>query len=693
MKLKLLLTFCVAAVFLKAQNYTWVHGANFRDMAGVYNGIANPLPANTPGARSGAVSWKDNSGNLWLFGGFGFDQQASNGLLGDLWVYEPATNMWQFVKGDSLSMQMGNYGTQGVPAPTNKPGTRVGATGWTDFAGNLWLFGGIGIDNSFSFGELNDLWKYNIATNQWTWVRGSSAAVPTGNYGTMNVPSPTNDPGGRVGPNSWVDGTGKVWLFGGQGIDGTSNSGSLNDLWRYDPATNEWTWIGGNNVVDQTGIYGTLSVPSTTNMPGSRALAASWIDASNNLWLFGGNGLDGSSFFPDALNDLWRYNTTTNEWTWMGGANVSAQNGQYGTLGSPSPNNVPGSRFGHSAFRDNANMVYIFGGFGLDASSLSQDAMNDLWKFNMTTSEWTWIHGSNTQLDIGSHGTLGMPAITNSPPSRAMSATWSDASGNFWLMGGNGFDGQYGDFNDLWKFKDCMLPSLVAATSNSALCGGETVSLTASGAATYTWSNPTTLLVGNPVVVSPTVTTSYTITAATSSGCIGSAVFTQTVVALNPTVTITSSKPTTCSYESTTVTLVGANSYSWHTSSPSSSSITVINPSVTTVYTVTGFNNTCFHKTTFTQTVGGCVGIASGSQELSGIRLYPNPSNGTFRLHSDESLTGGTFHVYSNNGQEVKNLSIDQDEPIIVTGLAPGVYHYRVSGPGGKAGTGRLIIE
>ncbi len=43
---------------------------------------------NTPGARSNSVSWTDTSGNLWLFGGYGYDANVTLGLLNDLWEFD-----------------------------------------------------------------------------------------------------------------------------------------------------------------------------------------------------------------------------------------------------------------------------------------------------------------------------------------------------------------------------------------------------------------------------------------------------------------------------------------------------------------------------------------------------------------------------------------------------------------------------
>ena len=68
----------------------------------------------------------------------------------------------------------------------------------------------------------------------------------------------------------------------------------MNDLWRYDPATNMWTWMSGSNTVNQAGVYGTKGVPDAANVPGARESSISWTDGSGNLWLFGGYG-DGNT--------------------------------------------------------------------------------------------------------------------------------------------------------------------------------------------------------------------------------------------------------------------------------------------------------------------------------------------------------------------------------------------------------------
>ena len=73
----------------------------------------------------------------------------------------------------SYGGQSGVYGTLGMPAAGNIPGSRHSASSWTDSSGNLWLFGGHGIDANGNFGILNDLWKFQpLATI-------SATATPT----------------------------------------------------------------------------------------------------------------------------------------------------------------------------------------------------------------------------------------------------------------------------------------------------------------------------------------------------------------------------------------------------------------------------------------------------------------------------------------------------------------------------------
>ena len=102
--------------------------------------------------------------------------------------------------------------------------------------GNLWLFGGYGYNATGGLGALNDLWRYSPSTGQWTWVSGGDGNNASGVYGTLGTASAGNVPGARQAATSWIDSSGKLWLFGGYGYDSSGSLGYLNDLWQYNPS-------------------------------------------------------------------------------------------------------------------------------------------------------------------------------------------------------------------------------------------------------------------------------------------------------------------------------------------------------------------------------------------------------------------------------------------------------------------------
>ncbi len=441
--------------------WTWVNGDKTKNNFGVYGTLGVSASTNKPGARNNCIKWTDASGNFWLFGGFGYDE-SNYGLLNDLWKYNPATNQWTWVSGDKTRNNFGVYGTLGVTASTNKPGARDRSLSWTDVSGNFWLYGGNGMSESNN-GDLNDLWKYNPTTNQWTWVSGNKTTNNNGIYGTQGLASSTNKPGAREQSINWKDGADNFWMFGGIG-NGESNYGWLNDLWKYNPATNQWTWVSGDKTVDNFGIYGTQGLASSTNKPGARDRSISWSDASGNFWLLGGNGKGES--YDGWLNDLWKYNPATNQWTWVSGDKTTNNNGIYGTQGLASSTNKPGARYKGVSWKDLNDIFWLYGGDGYGESNYGY--LNDLWKYNPISNQWTWVNGNKTTNINGVYGTQGLASSTNKPGTRSESICWVDANGNFWLFGGGGYaeTSSFGGYlNDVWKLGVDPLPVVLGKFS------------------------------------------------------------------------------------------------------------------------------------------------------------------------------------------------------------------------------------
>ncbi len=357
--------------------WTWVAGSNTVCSQGVYGAQGVAAAANVPGARTATVTWTDASGNMWLFGGGGCDSTDAFVVYGDLWKYSPSGGEWTWVGGPNTPSTSGVYGTQGVAAPSNIPGGRVGAAKWTDASGNLWLFGGATSTTT----HMNDLWEYSLSSGEWTWMGGPSTLNASGVYGTQGVAAASNVPGARSGALSWTDAKGNFWLFGGFGWDSTGSTALLNDLWEYSPASNEWTWMSGSNIGNGPGVYGTQGVGAATNVPPPRDSAASWIDAGGNLWLFGGEGYLASTRYFHRFNDVWKYSPSSGEWTWVAGSNTFDATGVYGTQSAPAAANVPGARAGIATWQDASGNTWMFGGYQYDDSTNTRFEMNDLWKY------------------------------------------------------------------------------------------------------------------------------------------------------------------------------------------------------------------------------------------------------------------------------------------------------------------------
>ena len=142
-----------------------------------------------------------------------------------------------------------------------------------------------------------------------SWMGGPNAPGgdnDPGEYGIEGTAAAANNPPSRNDARVAVDPAGKLWLFGGYGLQAGPGAfddgpGVFNDLWRFDPATDQWTWMSGSQGPDGAGTYGTQGVAAPGNVPPARAATFLWIDSDRNLFLFGGDGVNG------AENDLWKF--------------------------------------------------------------------------------------------------------------------------------------------------------------------------------------------------------------------------------------------------------------------------------------------------------------------------------------------------------------------------------------------------
>jgi hypothetical protein len=218
-------------------------------------------------------------------------------------------------------------------------------------------------------GYVNDLFKYDIAGNTWTQLS------PTG-----GPPNSTSYLDSAYDPVSHA-----LWIFGGKHVIGGAN---LNDLWKYDIAANSWTQLS----------------PSGTP-PSARLRVMMVYDVAHALLVFGGQ--DASVY----LNDLWKYDITADSWTQI----------------SPS-GTLPHVRGDSNRAFDHINGDFII--FGGTSSDLAR--MHDLWKYNVSTNTWSEV------------------SLTNEPTERSHCGTaWDDKNGKFYMI--HGYNNS-GAISDCWKY-------------------------------------------------------------------------------------------------------------------------------------------------------------------------------------------------------------------------------------------------
>jgi gliding motility-associated-like protein len=353
-------------------------------------------------------------------------------------------NQWAWMHGDKSPNQISNYGTRGMAAASNIPGSRIGAATWTDTDGNFWLFGGNGKGESARSGYLNDLWKYSPATGMWTWMGGNKTTNNTGTYNSKGSASVNNLPGARMNAVTWTDSRGNFWLFGGQGMASSTekpneNTGGTGNGGGGTPGT-------GGNDNHNDGDHDNKGEGDNGNN-GHHGEGNDGKGKGN-----GGSGRDGKHAELESddglLNDLWMYSPSTNQWTWISGKDKLNEKGEYGRIAEANAANVPGARAQASGWTDNNGNLWLFGGSGYTSKPVIS-ALNDIWKYSISNNEWTWMNGSKNGNDVAHFGDKGTFAADNLPRGRHGSATWTGSDGSFWMFGGGTHTELYAD---LWKF-------------------------------------------------------------------------------------------------------------------------------------------------------------------------------------------------------------------------------------------------
>jgi gliding motility-associated-like protein len=155
------------------------------------------------------------------------------------------------------------------------------------------------------------------------------------------------------------------------------------------------------------------------------------------------------------------------------------------------------------------------------------------------------------------------------------------------------------------------VPTVTASASPATICVGQQSTLTAGGALSYNWDQG--LGTGQNKVVSPTSTTTFTVTGTASNGCTNTAQVTVTVNAL-PTIIASATPNPVCSGQQATLSASGGVSYAWD-HGLGAGQMQQVYPMSSTTYTVTGTDgNGCSNTAQVTINVNPLPTVSANAQ-------------------------------------------------------------------------------
>lgn len=260
----------------------------------------------------------------------------------------------------------------------------------------------------------------------------------------------------------------------------------------------------------------------------------------------------------------------------------------------------------------------------------------------------------------------------------------ADAGGNVFYMGGHQYLGDFTDIELVNAGRIYLNAALLPATRpgafvittgpSSTICNGQQAQLSVTGVpgATYLWSPSASL--NNPTsatpIATPTVTTTYGVTAMNGS-CPGGPAFVTVTVNQIPVAPIAGSTSPACVGSTLTLsanTISGAT-YTW--SGPNGFSSSLQNPAITNV---TALNAGTY---SVTATVNGCTGPAG----TTSVIINPTPSsNNLFTNVSCFGGSNGSASVTASGGTPVFTyLWSNGQTTSSVTGLIAGSYNATIT--------------
>jgi hypothetical protein len=219
-------------------------------------------------------------------------------------------------------------------------------------------------------------------------------------------------------------------------------------------------------------------------------------------------------------------------------------------------------------------------------------------------------------------------------------------------------------------------PTVTASAGSGTVCAGGSTPLSANGASTYTWSTGAT---GNVIAVTPTTTTTFSVSGNNGSGCIGTGTVNVVVNAL-PGVSLTAAQTTVC-VNGSTVALTGSPAGGAYTGSNVTTGVFTPGATAGTFvpgYAITSSVTGCSNSASVTIIVTACTGVNTIAGKQNAILVYPNPNTGVFVVEFNNGYPK-TIEVCDLTGRTVLSEKTLLDKiQLDITALSNGIYFVKV---------------
>lgn len=440
-----LLTFQVAVQSF-SYNWTWFGGSSATQESLIWppsKGVF--VTTESPGSRIVHGMFIDVDANTaYIFGGIAFDLTANVQFeTNDLWSFDfevGSANAWKWIHGSNTPNDPGFYTSIGDTNDLIYPGARHSFASFYDKdIKKYFLFGGMGFADSSSRGYLNDRWSYDVTTNRFTWLGGSTTINLAVNY-VLNVESDSTSFGGFEGASSAYDSVAKVLYM----FSGLNPSSQVGILWRYRVSNNRLTALYEGLGVQSSII--TIGTFHSGNNPGFRIGSSLILVDRTKLYMVGGNGVLPLREEPDRLigstsNELWLFDISSNMWAFLSGSTFGLDMGIYSTNSSIA---YPASRVLANFIYDQGNNVALLQGGRSMATISFYTELSDQWILNLTSHQWVYLSGDTTSAMPANYGSYRVTGSSNNPGFRSGSAVFSQgndtyifgglAKGDFWKV-------------------------------------------------------------------------------------------------------------------------------------------------------------------------------------------------------------------------------------------------------------------